>query len=97
MAAEFPHFSAFRPVTAVAAVAQGTVESSASTAMETSAETGCAEVSTTVDKVENEETPVAVAEDCGERGKRPARLTTPSPLQPDLRETLQVPMGCVRR
>ena len=97
MAAEFPHFSAFRPVTAVAAVAQGTAESSASTAAETAAETGCAEVSTTVDKVENEETPVAVAEDCGERGKRPARLTTHSPLQPDLRETLQVPMGCVRR
>ena len=97
MAAEFPHFSAFRPVTAVAAVAQGTAESSASTAAETAAETGCAEVSTTVDKVENEETPVAVAEDCGERGKRPARLTAHSSLQPDLRETLQVPMGCVRR
>ena len=74
MAAEFPHFSAFRPVTSTAAVAQGSAESSASTAAETAAETGCAEVSTTVDKVENEEAPVAVADDCGERGKRQARL-----------------------
>ena len=78
MAAEFPHFSAFRPVTSAAAAAHGSAslaESSASSAAETAAETGCAEVSTTVDKVENEEAPVAVADDCGEKCKRPARLT----------------------
>ena len=77
MAAEFPHFSAFRPVTSAAAAAAAAAhasatlaESSAATAAETATETGCAEVSTTVDKVENDELPTAVADadDCGEKG-----------------------------
>ena len=74
MAAEFPHFSAFRPVTSAAAAhASATLpESSAAAAAAAAAsatETGCAEVSTTVDKVEeNEELPAVVAEDCDDKG-----------------------------
>ena len=72
MAAEFPHFSAFRPVTSAAAAhASATLpESSAAAAAAASAtETGCAEVSTTVDKVEeNEELLAVVAEDCDDKG-----------------------------
>ena len=66
MAAEFPHFSAFRPVTSAVLTLP---ESSAAAATEMLTETGCAEVSTTVDKVENEELSAAVVDDSGEKGK----------------------------
>lgn len=70
MAAEFPHFSAFRPVTSAAPASVALPESSgsaAAAAATAATETGCAEVSTTVDKVEENEVP-QVAVDCDEKG-----------------------------